>query len=137
MHTVEAVSNKQEQSLNDSGVNDKRKKTTEDTFAKRNKEVQETAAFALMNTRSEHVRNCKPKSVSSFIASISLFIFYFILFYFLMMRKEIIIYIYIYGKLDCINNYIVEMAILQIRSQNRPEMSTDKVGENKIEVGGK
>ena len=94
MHTVEAVSNKQEQSLNDSGVNDKSKKTTADTFAKRNKEVQETAAFALMNTRSQHVRNCmpksfffffsgtgKPKSVSSFIASISLFIFYFILFF--------------------------------------------------------
>ena len=47
------------------------------------------------------------------------------------------IYIYIYGKLDSINNYIVEMAILQMRSQNRPEMSKNKVGENKIEVGEK
>ena len=47
------------------------------------------------------------------------------------------IYIYIYDKLDSINNYIVEMAILQMRSQNRPEMSKNKVGENKIEVGEK
>ena len=46
-------------------------------------------------------------------------------------------HIYIYGKLDSINNYIVEMAILQMRSQNRPEMSKNKVGENKIEVGEK
>ena len=39
--------------------------------------------------------------------------------------------------MDSINNYIVEMAILQMRSQNRPEMSKNKVGENKIEVGEK
>ena len=58
---------------------------------------------------------------------------------FLMIGKEMIIYIYIYiyDKLDSINNYIVEMAILQMRSQNRPEMSKNKVGENKIEVGEK
>ena len=52
-------------------------------------------------------------------------------------NDHIYIYIYIYDKLDSINNYIVEMAILQMRSQNRPEMSKNKVGENKIEVGEK
>lgn len=50
--TVEVASAKQEQSLDGSGVDKKGKETTSDDFAKRNKEVQETAAFAVMKTRS-------------------------------------------------------------------------------------
>ena len=62
--TVEVATAKQEQSLNGNGVDKKRKETTSNYFAKRNKEVQETAAFVLMKTRNQHMRSCKPKSVT-------------------------------------------------------------------------
>ena len=48
-------------------ISHKQKKTTSessDCFASRNKEIQETAAFCLMKTQNQNLRNCKPKSVT-------------------------------------------------------------------------
>ena len=39
-------------------ISHKQKKTTSDCFATWNKEIQETAAFCLMKTQNQNLRNC-------------------------------------------------------------------------------